>query len=539
MAHHKLVITVLIVFTVSTLGSVYSQPVRAAQPFPPTTGVTNEAVIEVQFPSLLITQNQSVVNSLQGQVRYYYNASYGQLTINYKFFGPFNLANSELSYGQDSGGQIDPNKIQFICDSLKAAEGSVPFGLYQHILIVHAGNGQESTHITGDIYSSWVGFSPPCTDNNQMQISVTRVIVVSETSPIGTFCHEFGHDNGLPDIYDLTSGSTDDYIGPWSLMAAGNWLGTPAGSSPGSFDSWSKAQLGWIKPVTVSNATANVTIGALELPNQAVYAVKIPLTSTTYYLLEARRKVGVDTAIPSEGVLVLLVNENSLGTNCYISPCFVSGVVKVEHPNSNLNSASLQPGSSFADPQNRVFIKVLSQSGSGYRVQITSHMLFVTLLGPLQVSATQTASYTVHVTDEQGNTKSGILVTISLDGKALRQSTTDLAGNATLQITYNWTDIGFHTLTIQTQAITNYIDGTQKATLQVVLPTSAYPILAAIIIVPLGIVVLRRHKHTEFPAPSQWSSAPAYSISTNFCPQCGQPVMQGSVYCLSCGTRFN
>ncbi len=541
MKQPSLAVILLILFTFATLGSANIQPTRAAQNFPPTTGVTNEAVIEVQFPNqspqLLITQNASVQSSLQGQARYYYNASYGQLSINYKFFGPFNLPQTELYYGQDSGGQIDPNKIQLICDSLSAAQkGGVPLSLYQHITIVHAGSGQESSHNTNDIYSSWVGFSQPCTDSNGMQIPITRVIVVSETSPIGTFCHEFGHDNGLPDIYDLRSGSTDDYIGPWSLMAAGNWLGLPPGSSPGSFDSWSKTQLGWLKTTTISNSTANVTIGALELPNQAIYAVKIPLTSTTYYLLESRRAVGVDTAIPSEGVLVLLVDESKVGPNG-----FVSGVVLVEpHPNPNLNTAPLQAGASFADPQSRVFIKVLYQVGYGYRVQITSHMLFVTLLGPLQVSATQTVSYTVHVTDEQGNTKSGILVTLSLDGKALQQSSTDLAGNATLRVTYNWTDIGFHTITIQTQAISNYIDGSQKATLQVVLPTSAYPILAVAIIVPLGVVVaLRRQKRSVILPPSQWTSPSAYTVATNFCSQCGQPTLRGAPYCMSCGTRFS
>src|SRR5712692_1496585 len=116
LARRKLVITLLIVFTVSTLGSAYTQTARAAQPFPSTTGATNEAVIEVQFPNLSITQNQSVISSLQGQVNYYYNASYGQLRISYKFFGPFTLPQSEPFYGQDSGGQIDINKIPFICD---------------------------------------------------------------------------------------------------------------------------------------------------------------------------------------------------------------------------------------------------------------------------------------------------------------------------------------------------------------------------------------------------------------------------------------
>lgn len=536
MEHRKLAVMVLVLLTFSMLGSLETFPVKAAQTFPPTTGTTNEAVITVQFPAsnLYLQSNKPYLTSLGGQVRYYQNASYGKLSINYTVYGPFNLPNTEAFYGDDSAcGHIDCNKLQFIQDSLQYADqaGVINWNNYQHITIVHAGPGQESTHTPSDIYSSWVGFSPAYVTKSGVQIS--RVIVISETSPIGTFCHEFGHDNGLPDIYDLQGGSTDDFIGPWSLMAAGNWLGIPPGSSPGSFDSWSKTQLGWITPVTVSNATANVTIGALELPNQAVYAVKIPLTSTTYYLLESRLKVGVDTAIPSEGVLVLLVDTSKLGPP-------PTGVVLVEpHPNPDLNTAPLQPGQSFADPQNRVFIKVTGQAGSGYRVQITAHMLFVTLLGPLQVSVTQSVSYIVHVTDEQSNAKSGILVTLGLDGRTLQQVATDLVGNATLHVTFNWTDIGLHTLTVQTRAISNYIDGSQKAILQVVLPSSAYPIVAGAIIVPLGLVLLlRRRKHTELLPPSQWASSPAYTVATNFCSQCGRPVSQGAPNCMFCGARF-
>ena len=288
--------------------------------------------------------------------------------------------------------------------------------------------------------------------------------------------------------------------------------------------------------MTITNATASVTIGPLELPNQPVYAVKIPLSTTSYYLLEARRKVGVDTAIPSEGVLVLLVDESKVGPNG-----FVGGVLLVEpHSNPDLNTAPLQPGQSFADPQSRVFIKVLSQAGYGYRVQINSHMLFVTLLGPLQASVTQTISYIVHVTDERNNTKGGIIVTLSLDGKLLQQATTDPAGNASLRITFNWTDIGLHTLLIQTQSLSNYIDGSQTATLQVVLPSDAYPVIAAAIIVPVGVAVLmRRNKRNGLPPPSQWTSSPTYTMATNYCSQCGQPIVQASSFCMHCGTRFN
>lgn len=531
----------LSLFAYSTLGPVYTAPARAAQSFPSTTGITNEAVITVQFPNLLLQQSRPFLNSLQGQVKYYYNASYGKLSINYTVFGPYVLPLQEIYYGQDSGGQIDPNKVQFICDSLRAADqNGLNFVNFQHVTIVHAGGGQESTHNPDDIYSSWIGFSPACSG---VSVPISRVVVASETSPIGTFTHEFGHDNGLPDLYDPATGSKDDYIGPWSLMASGNWLPPqPAqpGSSPASLDSWSKLRLNWIGLgsglVPITNATANVTVGPLEIANQPIYAVKIPLSPTSYYLIEARRKgFGVDTAIPSEGVLVLLIDESKVGPNG-----FEAGVVLVEpHPNPNLDTAPLQPGQSFADPQSRVFIKVLSQAGLGYRIQITSHMLFVTLLGPLQVSATQAVSYIVRVTDERNNTKGGVRVTLTLDGRLLQQVTTDLAGNASLRVTFNWTDIGFHTLVIQTQALSNYIDGSQKATLQVALPSSFYPIIAAAIIVPIGLAVIRRRsKHGKIPPPNQWTASSTYQMPTNYCSQCGQPTPQGSSYCMYCGTRF-
>ncbi len=529
---HKLAVMLLIAFAAPIAGSALIPRASAAISFPPTTGLTNEAVLQIQFPGLQITQNQSIQNSLQGQVKYYSNASYGKLSINYRFYGPYPLSHSETYYGADLGGQIDYNKVQFIDDSLRAADNAgLPFANYQHITIVHAGTGQESSHNTDDLYSSWISFSPAYVTNNGIQIN--RVIVLSESSPVGTFTHEFGHDNGLPDLYDPKTGSTDDYVGPWSLMASGNWLGSPPGSSPASFDSWSKIQLNWIAPLTIANATANVTIGPLELPNQAVYAVKIPLTSTSYYLLEARRAVAVDNAIPSEGVLVLLVDESKTGANGY-----VGGVLLVQHPQTTLNSAPLSLGASFADPQNRVFVKVLSQIGLGYRVQITTHMLFVTMQGPLQVPATQTITYTVHVTDEQNNAKAGVLVTLTFDGRLLNQATTDLAGNASLRVTFNWTDIGLHSLTVQTAAISNYIDGSQRTTLQVVLPPSAYPILAAAIIIPLGLaLILRRNRHNDLPPPSQWTY-PSYNARTNYCQQCGQPAYPGSTHCMYCGSRL-
>src|SRR5690606_41205846 len=43
---------------------------------------------------------------------------------------------------------------------------------------------------------------------------------------IGVFCHEFGHNLGLPDLYDTDPGNgSSQGIGEWGLMGGGSWLG--------------------------------------------------------------------------------------------------------------------------------------------------------------------------------------------------------------------------------------------------------------------------------------------------------------------------
>ena len=61
------------------------------------------------------------------------------------------------------------------------------------------------------------------------------------------FAHEFGHDLGLPDLYDTAGG--DNGTGFWTLMSGGSWLnhGTDSiGTTPGYMGAWEKLQLGWL-----------------------------------------------------------------------------------------------------------------------------------------------------------------------------------------------------------------------------------------------------------------------------------------------------
>ena len=70
-----------------------------------------------------------------------------------------------------------------------------------------------------------------------------------ENGAVGVFAHEFGHDLGLPDLYD-TSYAGESSVEFWSLMSGGSWgsrPGDPIGTNPTHMDAWSKVALGWVR----------------------------------------------------------------------------------------------------------------------------------------------------------------------------------------------------------------------------------------------------------------------------------------------------
>ncbi len=87
--------------------------------------------------------------------------------------------------------------------------------------------------------------------NHPTGVWVNDYTIQPENGGLSVFAHEFGHDLGLPDLYD-TSGNTggaSNTVEHWSLMSQSR--GTPKGDkgigdAPMSFGAWEKLQLGWL-----------------------------------------------------------------------------------------------------------------------------------------------------------------------------------------------------------------------------------------------------------------------------------------------------
>ena len=106
-----------------------------------------------------------------------------------------------------------------------------------------------------------------------------------ENGGLGVFAHEFGHDLGLPDLYDTAGG--DNGTGFWTLMSAGSWLnhGTDSiGTTPGYMGPWEKLQLGWLDyKVANYGEDTSVKLNPADLASKtgSAQALVVPLPERT------------------------------------------------------------------------------------------------------------------------------------------------------------------------------------------------------------------------------------------------------------------
>ncbi len=191
-------------------------------------------------------------------------------------------------------------------------------GPYDALIIVHAGRGAESAGTGTANASIWSAFS----DGWAAAAGFTEGVNIpsnegnpSSAIPFGTLCHEFGHQLGLPDVYNTATGNSS--VGEWELMDDGGWAGSPQGNNPVHPSAWCKILLGWITPVTVSSAST-LTIDNFEAGSSArVYKFPIGGKTTEYYLTQYSRQTGQDLSLPGQGVLIWHIDDTigSLAAN--------------------------------------------------------------------------------------------------------------------------------------------------------------------------------------------------------------------------------
>lgn len=172
---------------------------------------------------------------------------------------------------------------------------------------------------------------------------------------IGTFCHEYGHVLGLPDLYDVeyTEGVKVVTPGEWDVMDAGCY--NFEGCVPPLMSAYEQWVCHWLE-FTEAQDGEHYDLKALG-HSDAPKAVRIAIPKAPdsdaiqpeYFIIEARDKSGWDACFPEAGLLIWRINYNK---NTWVSNQVNSAYgsnVEIIYANGEKNptftSGSIYPGS--------------------------------------------------------------------------------------------------------------------------------------------------------------------------------------------------
>ncbi len=398
-----------------------ANPDQVAEPL---SGPQRTLVILVEFSDVKHKQDRKAIDGMIfGQMAdYFAEVSYGRIHVVGESIGWYTLPNQMRYYGAD----IDPSRpgsdahtVQLIGDAIDAAQGAVNFDAYPRILIIHAGVGQEDAPDETDLIWSEAlgyGFSLAASDGTVIHsVALAPEMEESDHSPLGVYAHEYGHLLSLPDLYEANSDSTkpDRFMGRWSLMGTGLWLGNPRGSSPAELEAWSRIKLGWLIADSVELPPTNFSLRLVALrpleTASGIRAIMIPIASSGYYLIEFRSKIGFDSYLPQTGVLITRIDETRRSGEGVVR------VIDADPSTETLNDAAYDIGGVFIDPNHHVFIDILSGDGNTFSVLVGNQELSgavittTRIVGPDVVNATYSQPITpsTRLVDQSGRGLAG------------------------------------------------------------------------------------------------------------------------------------
>ncbi|MCO4783144.1 MAG: immune inhibitor A [Candidatus Cloacimonetes bacterium] len=251
--------------------------------------------------------------------QYFLNQSKGKHMVELTFpsmtgIGSISVSHAELAALSSADQQAQLKTV------LAAYESIVDYSKFDSVIFMHAGTGQEVLKSNSPllIHSFRNGFSEAYFSQDGAYIHSFILLPehyhgnVGET--VGVIVHEYGHELGLPDLYDGQSPTNTNGIGDFGVMSGGSYGGpNNDGTQPTSFSAYSKIYLGWETPV---------------IAEDRVYILKNPLV-TDNQILKIWAK---GSHVPNEYFLIANRFNGDLGNGVknwdeYLTKFSKSGVV--------------------------------------------------------------------------------------------------------------------------------------------------------------------------------------------------------------------
>lgn len=256
-------------------------------------------------------------NNFKGSISDYFKAqSGGQFLLDFDVAGPVTLPHGYSYYGQNDDDGYDKRPTKMVREACQAVDGSVDFSKYdwdgdgevEEVFVVYAGNGEHDT--TNQPNLIWPHMDNLANYGEELTldgVTINTYACASELnsdktlSGIGTFCHEFSHCMGFPDMYDTASDGNNFGMGSWDLMDYGSYNGY--GYVPAGYSGYEKMVCGWTTPIELDKP---MTVNGMErLADMGqTYIIYNKGNRNEYYILENRQQSGFDKYLPGSGLLI-------------------------------------------------------------------------------------------------------------------------------------------------------------------------------------------------------------------------------------------
>lgn len=270
---------------------------------------------------------------------YFKHNSYGAFQPRFEVVAKVTLPNDCKYYGGHVGTSNDARRMETVQEAVRLAEEQgVDFSKFATgsstplISILHAGPGEQEDYGADFGDYLWAHFSQSSvsakttrfesylmTNESMRDFTDPEGTILSDEymTGIGTFCHEFGHALGLPDMYDVNGypeSEPTETPGYWDVM---DYQFMYDGYRPMEYSAYERALMGWLRVVDLdaSNNGANFTISPIgneEIQENMAYRIVNPNNSKEYFLFENRQKnTFYQDNFLGHGILVWHINYDS------------------------------------------------------------------------------------------------------------------------------------------------------------------------------------------------------------------------------------
>lgn len=267
----------------------------------------------------MITQEGFSENGATGSCRdFYVDASNGLFIPEFDVYGPVNLPNPRSYYGGNDEKGNDSKPEDMMLHAAQILDNEVDFSQYDtdgdgfidNVFIFYAGEGEAAGGGADTVWPhAWGANFNQKFDGVRLLSYACGPEFISPTSQdgIGTFCHEFGHVLGLPDLYNTNDASVDYTPLSWSVMDLGCYNNNSR--TPPTFSAFERNALGWMGDNLIEiKGPATCTLEHIIDSNRA-YIISTP-NKNEFFILENRQQNGWDKHLANHGMLIWHIDYN-------------------------------------------------------------------------------------------------------------------------------------------------------------------------------------------------------------------------------------